>query len=386
MKRMKPENIETIGVVAEFDPFHDGHIYLAETAKRITGASNAAAVMSGPFTQRGKPAVFDKWKRAADAVRSGVYCLVVELPAVCAVSSAGTFAAGGVGVLKALGCVDAIAFGSESGDAETLKRLARSYDLLEEDGGELIKKHLAGGLSYPAARQLALEELLRSGDDAAAEAAKAPNNILAAEYIRAAGDMPFVTVKRNDPGHSATSTQLRRKLAETDGERLGRMDSSLFDLVRAAVLSKSADETERIASAGEGISNRLKSEVRYASDLDDLVARVKSKRYTYSRISRLLIQLLLGIEQEKADQVAGALYIRPLAFDERGAALLRRVRKEHLNTAPVIDSVAESLKEGGEISRVLATDVLAEDIYSIISGSDLYAESDFVRKPVFIRR
>ncbi|MGI6178284.1 MAG: nucleotidyltransferase family protein [Eubacterium sp.] len=381
MRRMKPTTAETIGVVAEFDPFHEGHVYLAETAKKITGASNAIAVMSGPFTQRGTPAVFDKWKRAEDAVRSGAYSLVIELPAFYAVSSAGTFAAGGVKTLKALGCVDTIAFGSESGDSETLRRLARCYDSLEEGGGELIRKYTAGGVSYPAARQKALEELLQADGCDVAEAAKEPNNILAAEYIRAAGDMPFVTVKRSGAGHAETSTALRKKLAETDGGRLEEMSETLFNLVRAVILSHSADEIERIASAGEGISNRLKSEVRHAGGMDDLISRVKSKRYTYSRISRLLIQLLLGIEKKEA----GAVYIRPLAFDERGAALLRRVRRDELNTAPVIDSVAETLRNGGDVARTLAKDVLAEDIYSIITGMDLYRDSDFVRSPVYVK-
>ena len=368
--------MKTIGVVAEFNPFHEGHRFLFDKAKDISGGDRIVCVMSGDFIQRGGPAVFDKWERARSAVEGGAD-LILELPVIYSGASAGYFAKGAVAILEGLGAVDLLAFGSESGNIDELRSAAAALKEESEEQEQLIKAFLKEGHSYPKARFMALnlgkeyEELFTT-----------PNNILALEYL-AVTKLPAVTVKREGAGHLESGRMIREKLLSQDEKCFREREMRYFDLVRGVILRESWDYLESISSSGEGLGNKLKNEIRYASSLDDLIARVKSKRYTETRIRRLLAQVLLGITE---DSVAGAKpYIRPLAFNKTGADILREVRDGGLNTIPIVDNYGKTFALGMEdLNRTIEKDFLATDMYGIIWSKDLYHNSDLVKKPIYV--
>lgn len=368
--------MSTVGVVAEFNPFHGGHGYLAAEARNMTGADTVVAVMSGNFVQRGDPAVFDKRKRAVSAIEGG-YDLVIELPTVFSCSSAGTFAKGGINILEGLGEIDYLAFGSESGDIERLKAAAFAIRKVENEHAAEIKNLVAEGISYPAARQAAIELFYGDFDN---ELISLPNNILALEYLLSIKSLKPVTIKREGKGHHESATEIRKAIYLQNEEAARRTEDAFFDLIRFSVLSATSSELEIIASAGEGLGNKLKNEIRYASSREDMIERLKSKRYTYTRLSRLLTQTVLGINKESISNAAS--YIKVLAFNERGAAFIRRLRKSDKCRLPFIDSAARSVSRNPEIADTLSIDIRANDIYNIITGSDLYEMSEYVQKPI----
>ncbi len=368
-----PMRTNTLGIIAEFNPFHSGHSFLFQKAKEISGADEIVCVMSGNFIQRGGPAVFDKWERAKNAVENGAD-LVLELPTVFASASAGYFAKGGVEVLEGLGAVDALCFGSESGDIDKLTQAAKTMKMVEENRGGEIRTLLKEGMSYPRARQEIFQEAFHDGD-----IAKEPNNILALEYLMIS-QLPAFAVKRDGEGHLESAAKVRAKLFAEDPERFLRMESRYFDMVRTAIIRSDAEELEKIASAGEGLGNKLKKDIRYADSLSALVKRSRSKRYTETRISRLLAQLVLGVDGEVLRRAKP--YLKPLAFNEKGAAIIRDVKNKELNTIPFVDSYGKTFEKGDkDLSLTLEKDILATDLYNIITGRDLYQEADQVRKP-----
>mgnify|MGYP003375593247 FL=1 len=188
---------KSVGIIAEYNPFHNGHLYQIEESGKITGAEVVIAAMSGNFVQRGMPAIADKWQRAEAAIRNGVD-IVVEIPTVFACNSAHNFAKAGVEILENLG-VDFISFGSESGNIDELKEIARAMEENSEYIEEFISKNIKKGLSYPKARREALACLL--GEEKAG-ILDSPNNILAIEYIGELSKAEPVTVKRTGPGYN----------------------------------------------------------------------------------------------------------------------------------------------------------------------------------------
>ena len=345
--------MKTIGIVTEFNPFHDGHRYLIDNAKKSQDADFVIAIMSGNFMQRGYPALFDKWQRAKRAVEGGVN-LVLELPLVFSCASAGQFAYGGVNILEKLGIVDVLAFGSESGNLKQLKKTVDLITKIDIDYPDELKEILSKGYSYPAARSKLIASIEPDFDDSILSE---PNNILALEYLRHIDTLDAYTIKRIGKGHVETASDSRRIWKEDNPQKTAEFEQRYFDLVRS----------------------KLKSEIRYAQSLEELVMRVKSKRYTYSRINRLLVQALFGITNEIINEAS--LYVRPLAFDRQGATLLRAIKE--LSDIPVVDSIPKALKDR-RIAETIKYDVLASDIYNIIYGNDLYKNSDFVQKPITI--
>ena len=393
--------MNTIGIVAEFNPFHEGHAYLFRKAKELTGAGRICCVMSGNFVQRGTPAVFDKWERAEAAIRGGAD-LILELPAIFSCASSREFARGAVNILSGLGTVDVLACGSEAGDAALLKQAARLARTAEDSPS--LKEYLQQGLSFPAARQKVLDDLCQDADPQLdPQLYKQPNNILALSYLQALedplivpeeGKPAFFTLKRGDDGHHVTASRLRAALAAdpSTGKRLQDIESRFFDLLRYTVLRSAPEELEEIASAGEGLGYLLKKEIRRATSLTDLKKRLKSRRYTETRLDRLFVQTLLGIR--RADLAGASAYLRPLAFNDAGAALLRESKAGGKARLPFVEDVAGSLRAqdrvqagpaGEALRRTLEIEVLAGDLYALLSGDSLYAASDYVRKPRPVR-
>lgn len=367
--------MKSLGIIAEFNPFHQGHRYLITKAMKDTGSDVCVAVISGDFVQRGMPAVYDKWTRAQEAIKNGVN-LVVEMPTVFACNSAEYFAEGGVGILEGFGCIDTIAFGSENGD---LEELAAAADFLKKRDSELhrrIAELAKEGFAYPRARQQAVQELNPDFDE---DLIKEPNNILAVEYLKQIKTMKPYTLKRRGYGYHQSATMIRKEMREENPEHFQRLDRSYWELVGAKILQTDSKRLEQVFSAGAGLGNKLKNEIRYVSSTEQLIERIKSKAYTYSRISRLLTHILLDIDEEA---VAGSCkYIRILALDDVGAKFLKEMRKKECAKLPVITNINKEIRDYPEIEATLNKDILASDMYNIITKKDLYDYSDYIMKP-----
>ncbi len=384
----------SVGIIAEYNPFHNGHLYHLRESRRLTGAEIVIAAMSGYFVQRGAPAAADKWERAEAAVRCGAD-LVVEIPTVFACASAQIFASAAVEILEALG-TGHICFGSESGNIEELKRIAREIRANSSKIDGVIAEKTKAGISYPRARKEAVTRFL--GSDAAA-VLDSPNNILAVEYISGLRNALPVTVRRRGPGYDddtprgdMASASAIRKMADEGmdispllpGESLKIFAGAdrpsyekYFDLIRYAALTKSVSEIENTPSGEEGLANRLKGAVRSSSNLEELAGAIKSKRYTRTRIDRLLAQLVLGIDRT----CSTGNYIRVLGFSKDGASYLKELKKSEMCGLPVITNINRETYGLDDIQYGLSKDILAADIYNIISGRDMYRFSEYVRRP-----
>ena len=359
-----------IGVIAEYNPFHHGHAWqLRELRRRFPSAGGIIVVMSGSITQRGTPAVLDKWTRAGHAVDGGAD-LVLELPFAFACRSAQDFARGGVSLLMQLGVVSHLAFGTEAADIAPLERAAREIDT--EKTQHWIAQGLSMGLSYATALSSALAEQLGIEESIL----RTPNNILGMEYLRALhakdADIMPLALPRKTAEHG--ETRLRSGITSASSIRtalgqdvppwehiaacvmpnvLGDLRSAhphalpsqgeLLRLLRYELLTMTDTELRSIYGISEGIENRLMRALRMAETYEDLLTLVSTKRYPKSRIGRLAIHLLLRLQKAQAEEFdhAGCLYIRPLVFNGRGKILLRRIKK--ISPLPIITRTAEVL-------------------------------------------
>ncbi len=372
------QTMKKLGIIAEYNPFHEGHKYLIEEAKKKTGAEQVIAVMSGNFTQRGYPAIYDKWSRTECAIKNGVN-LVLELPVCYACNSAEYFAKGGVEVMEGLGCVDYLAFGSESGN---IKGLLQAATALKENESKIIKivqEKTKKGLSYPKAREAAVMELRLEEN---LSLIREPNNILGIEYLKQINTLEPVTLKRIGAGHHQSASEIRKVMREKEGERIESLERNYYRLVAGRILQMSPDELDKVFSSGEGLGNKLKQEIRYAHDFEELVERIKSKAYTRTRITRLLTHIVLGINEEVMRKAVP--YIRILGFDCTGAIILKEMKKKKCANLPVLTNINKEKENYPEIETTLEKDILAADLYNLISDRDLYIYSDYVKRPIIL--
>ena len=367
--------MKTIGIVAEFNPFHEGHKYLIEQAKADTDADICVVVMSGNFVQRGMPAAYDKWQRAQMAVEQGVN-LVVELPAVYACNSAEYFAKGAIEVLEGLGAVDILAFGSESGDLEALRSAAAFLKAEDEALKERIQALMREGYSHPKAREMAVLEQEHGFEDALI---KEPNNILGIEYLQQIRSLKPHTVKRKGKGYHQSASEIRAAMEAEDPAWFQNLSDRFFRMAAMKILQTPVTELAAFAAADPGLANKLKKEIRYADSLDALIERVKSKVYTRTRVMRLLAHILLGIK--KTDVERAKSYIRVLAFDSAGAKFLKDVKKRECNTLPVITNINKEAGNYPQIAETLEKDILASDIYNLLTHKNLYEMADYTQRP-----
>ena len=341
--------MKTYGIICEYNPFHNGHIYQIEEARK-NGATHIVAIMSGNYVQRGDVAMIDKFARAKIAVNHGVD-LVVEMPVVYSLSSANFFGRAGVMMLGALGCVDGISFGSECGDVELLKNAAvASLNMTTKENLETkVKPHLEQGMPFPAAIQQAIA--IENGP-MIASVFDSPNNTLAVEYLKAMKmlDLEFEihTVKRKGAAHDSltpsddgfASGTLLRQMIE-DGE-----DISAFVPKDMADIIKEYDDKNMLAyfdnlerellyvlrsnipptiaecpDVDPGLANLIFRAGIDSTSLDDFMEKAGTKRYTNARIRRILLNLYIGIKA--SDLMIMPPYGRVLALNEKGAEILK---------------------------------------------------------------
>jgi len=349
--------MKSVGLITEYNPFHNGHLHHLRESLKVTDAEVAVAVMSGHFLQRGEPALVDKWLRTEMALAAGVD-VVIELPLPWACSSAPDFARGGVQALNLLGGIDALCFGSEAGDIAPLRLgaeiLLDRVNAVTEKTAAMLRE----GLNYPQARARVLAGLLPEGLEEAALAA--PNNILGLEYLKALRQTgsaiePF-TIRRVGAGYHdeavgeggiASATGIRSML--TEGKNVAPLlPAQIWPMLQTALAAGQNCSADRYChlllaqilrdSVGltdcwlveNGIENRLQSVAEQADNLEALIGGIKSRQLTRTRIQRMLVAILLGIKKTEATELfeAGPQFLHLLGVSKKGERFLARRRKQ----------------------------------------------------------
>ena len=374
-----------VAVICEFNPFHNGHRFLLGKAKELTGEP-VLAVMSGSFTQRGEVALCSKFERAEAALKSGAD-LVAELPAVYAVSCAERFARGGVNISKMFGCVNYLAFGCEDDDIDLLKTAAFAGENPEVNA--IIAEQMNSGSYYPKAYEYAVRQVC--GGEVADVLTK-PNNILAVEYIRAlrGTDIKPLPIKRVGAEHDSdgadgiyASASYIRKLLRSgkSAEKLlpyapseitypEKLDRALLYKLR----NMNAEQLRALPEVGEGLENRILSAARKFGTAEEVIGEVKTKRYTRSRICRILTCALLGITEELQTKTAG--YARVLGFTSEGEKMLKTC------IGKVITSAAKAEDLGSDTAELLAADIRATDTAALAYENVKPCGADYLTKIV----
>ncbi|QUH26243.1 nucleotidyltransferase [Serpentinicella alkaliphila] len=397
--------MKILGLVTEYNPFHNGHLYHLNQSKEITGATHTIAVMSGNFLQRGEPALIHKWARAEMAVRCGVD-LVIELPTIFACSTAELFALGSVSLLNELNAVNYICFGSESGNLKLLNDIAHIIVNSSKEYNEKIKYFLSEGMSFPVARSLSIIEYLKTSKTLNKEEIfeleqiiKSPNNILAIEYLKA-------LIKRNSPitpytitrikaGYHSLSLEESIASATAIREHINKYNSldkiesvmpdasfrMLHDLFKEQIgpistmdmsqsimtILRREDPTnlKRFFDVTEGLENKLHTSSLQTESLEELYSSVKSKRYTTTRIQRICMHILLNLTKDMVEKYGQKPppYARILAFNNKGRDILRLCNKQ--SNIPLINKVSLFKPETLMQEELLKLDIRATNIYSL---------------------
>lgn len=386
--------MKIVGLITEYNPFHAGHLYHMQQARELTGADYCVVLMSGSFVQRGEPAIFDKYRRTKAALLAGAD-LVLEMPVAFSTASAHEFAAYGVALLSAIG-VDAVVFGSECGQIEILKQAAYALNHESAEFQERLRKGLKAGLTYPQARAKALEM-----EDTGASVLSSPNNILGIEYLRAAEDlhspMEFYTISRkgsgyhedtladaNFPSASAIRGIIRNSLSK-DKDLLDILASHLpavthpaytsavpvfvddfSELLNAAVLQMQA--TFSIADLSPELAARLAKPPYFPLSFEERIQALKTRQLTYTRVSRALLHLLLGMREEDISRWKDegyALYARILGFRRQSSPLLSCLHKK--SSIPLITKMADAAQNlSPSALALLEQEVYASHLYQTV--------------------
>ena len=409
------------GIIAEYNPFHNGHLYQFRQIRATDPDARIICVLSGSFTQRGTAAVLSKWQRAALAISGGAD-LVLELPFVFAVRSAQAFARGGVQLLDSLGIVDALSFGSEYTDLQQLQHTASQMDT--PGLRNLLLEKLQQGQSYAAALSHSLAA--SSGIDEAL--LKKPNTILAIEYLRSLQQLhaqirPCPLQRKTAAYHDTT---IHAPLASASAIRTGLYQENPDTALLAQALPAESlrillqhqkdhflpDEEyllrpllqilfrtsltglRNIYGIGEGLENRLLAAASRSSSLTGFLAQVKSKRYPQSRLQRLMLYLLLNLSKTAIASFdkTGPLYARVLAFNETGSSLLHACK--HSAKVPIITKTAQFLTSSqrahglhtlSPLQQMLAYDTMATDLYGLCFAKPQLPAQDFKTSPIFTK-
>lgn len=415
--------MKVLGIVAEYNPFHNGHLYHLKKSLELTGATHSLAIMSGHFLQRGEPALINKWSRAKMAVASGVD-LVIEMPVVYSCQSAETFALGALSILDKTNAVDCICFGSESGDIEQLEHISDIFYREPIDFKKHLKLYLKKGFSFPSARAKALQKYDEKLATSSLITAESPNNILALEYLKAiktfnSSITPY-TIKRIGTGYNSTAirckiasaTAIRKKVLSSKQEIIrvskvipqislkilndeliqerGPVHENLFSTQLISHLRKSRPEDLTMyPGVSEGLENKIWNAARNSVMISEMLKQVKSKRYTLTRLKRIMINILLEIHSDLLNNLKNNMfpgYVRILAFNHKGRDILRRIK---LNSSiPIITKTAvHRLQKESLCSYVMEKDLLATDIYVLgYPGSKYsFAGQDFLTSPILVK-
>ena len=397
-----------LAIISEYNPFHNGHLYHLQKSKKLLNPVFSICIMSGNFCERGEPSIIDKWSKAEVALKCG-FDLVIELPTVYSISSAENFAEGSIKLLDAFDDVT-LSFGSECGDLDTLNNIANVLFDEPKEYSTILSHELSKGLSFPKARENAL--LLYLNDVRKySNILSNPNNILGIEYLKAIKKLkskviPF-TVKRIDEGYNSLKTKDRlasatairnliknnedvKKLMPTASFKIlsenishGKIlnDISVFEKEIIYTLRRmSIEEISNLQDVTEGLENSIKHAANTCNNLEDLINLIKSKRYTRSRIQRILLYSILNItKKDIQNSYKVKPYIRILGASSHGKYLLSRLSTPKY---PLVTSVKKFMDATNNkiLKNMMEKDILASNIYTLGYEYDSKANLDYTKK------
>lgn len=406
---------KVLGIIAEYNPFHNGHLYHIKKSIEETGASSVICVMSGNFVQRGNTSIVDKWTKTKMALANGVD-LVLELPTIYSVSSAENFAEGTIRLLDSLKIVDTISFGMEAKDIASLNNIANVLYTEPKEYTTILEHELGKGVSFPKARENAVMMYLNDIKQYA-NILTGSNNILAIEYLKAIKKLKSklnpIGIRREKVLYNdeiiiddfASATAIRKMIATgqfsdiqkvmpkssyallADELRKGHyvLDLSKFQKEIIYNLRKmSVEEIAQLVDVSEGLENAIKNAANSSNNLVDFVNIVKSKRYTQTRIQRILIYALLGITNSKMLAFKKAVpYARVLGFNENGKQLISQIAKKN-KKVQIVTSVKKYMDESKNkvLKEMLETDILATNVYTLGYEKDSWSNLDYTNKLV----
>lgn len=417
------------GLVVEYNPFHNGHLHHLKRSMELTNATHSIAVMSGNFLQRGEPALFDKFKRAEIAVSNGVD-LVVELPTLFACQSAEFFAHGAVSLLNSLNCIDSICFGSEEGNIDLLLEISKILIDEPDEFKSILKEKLDEGILFATARSTALYEyisrnnILNLKEEKLHDILSSSNNILGIEYIKSllkhkSSIAPY-TINRIQSSYNSntissnicSATAIRESLRK--GNSLSEISSVIpletlnliskhidngfnpmfdefyFDVIRELV-ARDFDKLSDYFDISEGIENKIYKSIFLTSNLSELQQSIKSKRYTLTKVKRMLNNILLGITKEDMNLVKDINklpYIRVLAFNDKGREILKKIK---LNSDIIIINKFSNINFNNDpiFETLIKYDIKSTNIYNLLyykSNSKLLkGPMDYYISPMYVK-
>ena len=394
-----------IGIIAEYNPFHNGHLYQIQKAKELTGADTVIAVMSGNFTQRGDTSLINKFEKTKIALQNEVD-MVIELPTIYSISSAENFALGGIKILNEIGNIDYLVFGIEEDNLQELQAIA---DVLVNENDKFkrtIKEELDKGNSYPKAREIALKKVLSSEN--VENVMQKPNNILAIEYLKALkitnSKIKPIAIKRKNTMHNdeninknyASGTYIRKLFIENNFDEISKVVpkytyerllelknqgtyvssiNDFSDIVIYKIRTMTKEEISQIADVNEGLENSIKLASTTCKTIDEIIEKVSTKRYTKTRISRILTYILLDITKSEMEQSKNTnQYIRVLGINKKCEGILKTINNDKL-----ITSLKKFEENNGE-NQLLNIDKKATEIYTIKYPKSVQTNLDYTSK------
>jgi len=401
--------MKAVGIVVEYNPFHNGHAYHLTQAKKVAKADIVIAVMSGTFLQRGEPAMVDKWTRTKMALAGGVD-IVIELPYVYSTAPATDFAKGAISLLTAVGC-DSFAFGSEDGSIQPFLNTFELIDKHRTEYDTLIKESLKTGVSYPKSLHYAYEQLSQKFPAPYIDLAQ-PNNILGFHYLEAAKTLDSkiqpLTIPRIAAGYHdalkedasiASATGIRKALASTSSLQSVQnvVPDTSFDyladwhhnykkfaswesfwpLLQFTIIRHTPSELTRYAEVTEGIENAIMKAAKSSSSFNSFMEKIKSKRYTWTRLQRMITHIYTGFSKEQLQSFEAPSFIRLLGMSTMGQAYLGKRKKDI--ELPLISRVAATN------DAMLAIDIHAADLYNLSIEQGVTAPSlpkDYQTPPI----
>jgi predicted nucleotidyltransferase len=421
--------MKIVGLVVEYNPFHNGHLYHLNKSKEVTNATHSIAVMSGNFLQRGEPALFDKYTRAQIAVSNGVD-LVVELPSLFACQSAEIFSHGAVALLNSLNCIDSICFGSEEGDIDILYQIANILTNEPTEFKDTLKAYLDEGLLFAVARSKALYDYISSNnlldipEEKLNTILNSSNNILGIEYIKSlirlnSNIEPYTITRIKSEYNSeiissniCSATAIRKVLKDSfelsdisnvvpyhtlyaiensiKKEFNPMFDEYYFDIIKQIIV-RDINNLNSYFDVNEGIENKIYKSVFTSNSLDSLQQDIKSKRYTLTRVKRILNNILLGITKEDMNKVKSISYIpyvRVLAFNDKGREIIKQIKLNSdiciVNKFANIDFNSDTLFE-----TLINYDIKASNMYNLIyyknNVDKLKGPMDYYLSPIYVK-
>ena len=411
---------KVLGVIAEYNPFHNGHLYHLQKSKELTNADYTIAIISGNFTQRGSTSVIDKWAKTQMALNNGID-LVIELPVLYSISSAENFADGAIKILSSLGIVDYLSFGSETSDIHLLNDISNILCNEPEDFKITLSEELKSGLSFPKARENALIKYfeLINNNSRIKDVLSSPNNILGIEYLKALhkynSSIKPVCISRYEADYNSTTitnniasaTAIRNLILSKDYNTIKNLipassystlinclneghvvpSLSCFEKEIIYVLRKmDIEEIANIPDVSEGLEYTIKKAANSCNNLSELINLIKSKRYTSTRIQRILLYALLGITKNDIEMSKNVLpSVRILGFNENGKFLLSEISAKNPDIT-LITSVKKFVDSNfdKDLLNMFDKDVFATDVYSIAFDNNSFGNLDFTNKIVKI--